>query len=100
MSTSLTRRSALLAGGAAPLAVGLGAGQTLADAPMQGATLPTHNRFALGGFEVTTLLVGSRTVEDPQSIFGMNVSAEEFSAVSAANFLPDDKVQFFFTPTV
>ena len=30
----------------------------------------------------------------------MNVSAEEFAAVSAENFLPADKAQFFFTPTV
>jgi glyoxylase-like metal-dependent hydrolase (beta-lactamase superfamily II) len=30
----------------------------------------------------------------------MNVPPEEFAAVSAENFIPSDKVQFFFTPTV
>lgn len=54
----------------------------------------------IGSFKVSTLLDGARTVPDPQSIFGMNVSAEEFSQVSAANFLPDDEARFYFTPTV
>jgi glyoxylase-like metal-dependent hydrolase (beta-lactamase superfamily II) len=58
------------------------------------------NSFMLGDFEVSTLLAGSRTVESPQEIFGMNVSPEEFAEVSAANFIPTDKAQFFFTPTV
>jgi len=58
------------------------------------------NTLSLGDFEVSTLLAGTRTVENPQSIFGMNVSAEEFAAVSEANFLPTDAAQFFFTPTV
>lgn len=54
----------------------------------------------IGSFKVSTLLDGARTVPNPQSIFGMNVSAEEFSEVSATNFLPDDQVRFYFTPTV
>ncbi|MBX2838747.1 MAG: hypothetical protein KTR35_17950, partial [Gammaproteobacteria bacterium] len=29
----------------------------------------------LGDFEITTLLAGSRVAENPQTIFGMNVSA-------------------------
>ncbi|MFK7853904.1 MAG: hypothetical protein AB8B79_07325 [Granulosicoccus sp.] len=39
-------------------------------------------------------------MENPQSIFGINVSADEFAAVSEANFLPTNAAQFFFTPTV
>lgn len=58
------------------------------------------NTFTMGDFEVSTLLAGTRTVESPQNIFGMNVSADEFQSVSDANFLPADKSQFFFTPTV
>jgi hypothetical protein len=54
----------------------------------------------LGGFEVTTLLGGTRTVPDPQTIFGMNVSPEEFAEVSEAAFIPTDRAQFFFTPTL
>ena len=50
--------------------------------------------------KVTALLGGSSTAEDPNAIFGLNVSPEEFAAVSAANFIPADRVQFFFTPTL
>jgi glyoxylase-like metal-dependent hydrolase (beta-lactamase superfamily II) len=39
-------------------------------------------------------------VGDPQTIFGMNVSAEEFAAASAEANIPVDKAQFFFTPTI
>jgi glyoxylase-like metal-dependent hydrolase (beta-lactamase superfamily II) len=68
---------------------------------MKGADMAAHNRFVLGDFEVTTLMAGTRTVEDdPQGTFGMNVDADTFKSVSAANFIPADKVQFFFTPTV
>jgi len=54
----------------------------------------------IGSFEVSTLLAGTRTAPDPQTIFGMNVTPEEFATVSAENFIPVDKNQFFFTPTV
>lgn len=97
----LSRRAALAAGAALPLAAGLtGARPAQAAADMMGATSINHRRFTLGGFEVTTLLGGSATREGPQGIFGMNVSEEEFAAVSAENFLPADKVQFYFTPTL
>lgn len=59
-----------------------------------------QNTFALGDFQAATLLAGTRTVEDIQKIFGMNVSADEFASVSERNFIPSDKAQFFFTPTV
>lgn len=95
----ISRRHALLSAAALPLAGALPA-PALAAADMKGAASATFNRFKLGAFEVTTLLVGTRTVEGPQQIFGMNVPAEEFAAVSAANYIPADKAQFFFTPTV
>ncbi|MBF9051594.1 MBL fold metallo-hydrolase [Roseobacter sp. HKCCD9010] len=94
----LTRRQTLTAGAALPLAALAPAAQ--ADAPMLGADFAMHRRFTLGGFEVTTLLVGTSPANDLQSIFGMNVSAEEFAEVSAANFISPDQAQFFFTPTV
>ncbi len=95
---NLTRRQTLLSGAAAlPLA----AAPTLSLADGHAATsMPTHRDFTLGDFKVTTLLVGSRSVENPQSIFGLNVDAETFNEVSAANFLSTDAAQFFFTPTV
>ncbi|MEM8630587.1 MAG: MBL fold metallo-hydrolase [Pseudomonadota bacterium] len=95
----LSRRAALAAGAALPLAGAFGT-PALAAVEKKGPTQPTFNRFELGDFEVTTLLGGTRTVEDPQSIFGMNVDADTFAAASEENFIPADKVQFFFTPTV
>ncbi|MFN4129716.1 MAG: MBL fold metallo-hydrolase, partial [Paracoccaceae bacterium] len=71
-----------------------------AAAEMMGAAMPGFNRFKLGGFEVTTLLVGSRPLENPQGTFGTNASPEDFAALSAANFIPADRSQNFFTPTV
>jgi glyoxylase-like metal-dependent hydrolase (beta-lactamase superfamily II) len=96
---SVSRRQALLAGGALPFATLLGASGAQAD----GHAAPgnaIHNSFALGDFSVSTLLAGTRAFDNIQSIFGMNVAAEEFAEVSAQNFIPADKAQFFFTPTV
>ncbi len=66
------------------------------------AMVPNSNKysFMLGDLKVSTLLAGSRVVPEPQSIFGMNVSAEAFAEASAENFLPIDQARFFFTPTV
>ncbi|QYK41390.1 MAG: MBL fold metallo-hydrolase [Paracoccaceae bacterium] len=95
----LSRRHLLAAAAAAPLASAL-ARPALASAGMLGASVPQFNRFKLGAFEVTALLAGTRTVENPKEIFGLNADPAEFDAVSAANFIPTDKAQFFFTPTV
>jgi glyoxylase-like metal-dependent hydrolase (beta-lactamase superfamily II) len=96
--TTITRRQALAATAAIPAAAWAGRGRAAAE--MKGPAMPRFNRFTLGGFEVTTLLAGTATREEPQSIFGMNVSEEEFASVSEDNFLPTDAAQFFFTPTV
>ncbi|WP_103334438.1 MBL fold metallo-hydrolase [Pseudotabrizicola formosa] len=96
----LTRRSALFAAAAAPFAPALLTRPAHAAAEMMGATMPSFNRFKLGGFEVTTLLVGSRPLENPQETFGLNASPEEFAALSEANFIPADMSQNFFTPTI
>ena len=71
-----------------------------AAAEMMGASNPIHNRFKLGEFEVTTLLSGTRTVENVNEIFGLNADPAEFAAASEAAFLPADRAQFFFTPTI
>lgn len=97
--TTFTRRQALAASAALPFAAAA-AQPALAAADMMDATKPTHNRIKLGAFDVTTLLAGTAARDEIQTIFGMNVSAEEFAAVSAENFIPADKSQFFFTPTV
>ncbi|MBA3910134.1 MAG: hypothetical protein C0524_09665 [Rhodobacter sp.] len=46
------------------------------------------HRSKLGGFEVTTLLAGTRSGDKPQEIFGTNASPEDFAALSAADFIP------------
>jgi glyoxylase-like metal-dependent hydrolase (beta-lactamase superfamily II) len=97
---TLTRRHALLAGAALPFAGAFAPQPARAAAEMLGAANPAFNRFKLGGFEVTALLGGSRTVPEPNTIFGLNATPEEFAAASAANFIPADKAQFFFTPTI
>ncbi|MEO0946012.1 MAG: MBL fold metallo-hydrolase [Pseudomonadota bacterium] len=100
MSTpTLTRRAALASAATLPVAATLGATAAKADGH-GGVQNAIQNSFDLGDFKMATLLVGTRTVEDVQGIFGMNVSAEEFAAVSEKNFIPADKAQFFFTPTV
>lgn len=97
--STLSRR-ALLAGAAAPLALPLLPRLAAAEAPMLGVRQPIVNRVKLGAFEVTTVLAGTTPRPDPHSIFGTNISAEEFAAVSAANNIPTDVAQFYFTPTV
>lgn len=97
---TLSRRQALLAGASLPLAAAFAPTLAKAAAEMKGASVPQFNRFKLGGFEVTALLAGTRTVENPTEIFGLNADPAEFSAVSEANFIPTDKAQFFFTPTL
>ncbi len=95
---NLSRRQTLLAGAALPLAA---AAPSVSLAAGHAATsMPTHRDFTLGDFKVTTLLVGSRAVEEPHKIFGLNVDDATFNEVSAANFLSTDAAQFFFTPTV
>ncbi|MDJ0638277.1 MAG: MBL fold metallo-hydrolase [Paracoccaceae bacterium] len=96
----ISRRTVLAAGTALPLAAGLGTSHAALAGGHAGPKNAIQNTFALGDFQVSTLLAGTRPVEDMQTIFGMNVSAEDFASVSAENFIPSDKAQFFFTPTV
>jgi len=100
--TTLSRRKALFTAAALPLAAPalLSARPALAAAPQQGAAHAPFHRVKVGGFEVTTVLAGTRAGDKPQETFGMNVPAEEFAAVSAANFIPADKTFNFFTPVV
>ena len=95
----LNRRQVVLSGMAAPAAI-LSASPLLAAAEMMGVGTTRFNRMKLGGFEVTTLLAGTRTVPGPQNIFGLNASPEDFAAASQAANIPTDAAQFFFTPTV
>ncbi|WP_137110054.1 MBL fold metallo-hydrolase [Rhodobacter sp. SY28-1] len=97
--TRLSRRQALFAGATMPLAATLPL-PVFAKAEMQGAGFAPFNRFKLGAYEVTTLLAGTRAGDKPQETFGTNASPEDFAALSAANFIPADRTQNFFTPVV
>ncbi|MEM1163576.1 MAG: MBL fold metallo-hydrolase [Pseudomonadota bacterium] len=101
MSNATFSRRSVLAGTAALPAAGLlGAAASPALAGGHAAANANKHTFAVGDMEVATLLVGQAVRDNIQSIFGMNVSAEEFEKVSSDNFLPSDKAMFFFTPTV
>ena len=96
---AITRRSVLMGAAALPAVASLPSA-AFARAEMLGAATTRFNRFKLGGFEVTALLAGTRTVPDPHTIFGLDASADDFAAASAAAGIPTDRAQFFFTPTV
>ncbi len=98
--TTLTRRQTIAAGIALPFVATLLPRPALAQETMLGSGFAPWNRFKLGGFEVTTLLAGTRAGDKPQETFGTNATPEDFAALSAANFIPADMTQNFFTPTV
>ncbi len=94
----ISRRHFLAGTAALPV---LAQGSTaMAAADMLGVGPAKFNRMKVGAFEVTTLLAGTRAVENPKGIFGLNVDEAEFDAASAAANIPNDVAQFFFTPTV
>ena len=98
--TTISRRHALLAAAALPLAPAL-APLPAAAAPLQGpAQGAAFNRFRLGAFEVTVLLAGTRVSDKPQETFGLNASPEDFAALSAAAFIPADKTRNYFNPVL
>lgn len=94
----LTRRHALLSAAALPFAGQASPAHAKAD--KLGPASAGFHRFALGDFEVTTLLAGSRLNDKPRESFGLNASDAEFVAASVAAFIPVDKAMNFFTPTL
>jgi glyoxylase-like metal-dependent hydrolase (beta-lactamase superfamily II) len=96
--SDLTRRRLITTAAALPLA-GIAA-KAFAEAPPLGEFFARHRRITLGNFEVTTMLASTNVRADPQSIFGQNVDATEFAAVSTENFLSADETRFYFTPVV
>jgi glyoxylase-like metal-dependent hydrolase (beta-lactamase superfamily II) len=98
--TGLSRRQALVAAAALPFAATHAPTLAQAQVAPQGSGFAPWNRFKLGSFEVTTLLSGSRAGDKPQESFGTNASPEDFAALSTANFIPADRNQGFFTPTL
>lgn len=98
MTINLTRRN-LLAGAAALPATGIAA--TAAAATGGTPSEPQlWQSFRLGEFTVTTLLDASAMREGPKAIFGAEATDAEFTEVSEQNFIPSDRTQFYFTPTL
>ena len=91
---------AAVAAAAAPLAQTVSVRQAQAKAEMKDVDRPTHRRFKLGDFSVTTINDGAISLENPQAIFGTNASKEDFEAHAQANFLPVDRLQISFTPVI
>lgn len=98
----ISRRGAIVAGAAAlaaPAVLG-GARPAAAAAPMLGATVPTHHRFKLGGFEITAIRDGAIQLDGPHPIFGQDQPAETVEAYAAANNLPAKRMEIGFTPFI
>ena len=102
MTLKINRRRAVQTALAAPLAAPLvlGTGEMAFAGGHAAPVMAKARGFVIGDFTVTTLLAGSAMRDEPQKIFGMNVSPEEFAEVSAANFISTDAARFYFTPTV
>lgn len=103
MNFSTDRRS-LMKIGAAGLA-GLATPQIMvraahAQVPMSPAENPGFHRFSLGGFEVTTILDGTRPGDGPHPIFGEDQDAQAVAELLEENFLPAERFVNGFTPTL
>lgn len=71
-----------------------------AKAPMLGGSRPTHYRFKLGDFEVTTLYDGALNIPKVHPIFGKNQKIEDVQAYLVKNHLPPDKMAISFSPVI
>lgn len=101
--SSLSRRSlfkaiALGAGALAAPQILVRAAQ--AEVPMAAAQPAAYKRFTLGEFEITVLSDGHRIVDNPHGIFGMNTSQSDVESLLTESYLPVDKMQFTFAPTL
>ncbi|MFE3837237.1 MBL fold metallo-hydrolase [Pseudogemmobacter sonorensis] len=97
----LSRRQALTAVAALPAAaLAAGAGAPAARAQAAPAGDAAAARFGLGGFSVTSLLAGTRILENPHGTFGTDVAPEAFAAAAEAAFLPVAASRNFFTPVL
>jgi len=98
-----SRRDLLLAGaGTAVAATALNrfVPQAHAAAPMLGNSRPTHYRFKVGDFEITTIFDGALAIPKVYPIFGKNQKIEDVKAYMTENHLPTDKMTISFTPVI
>lgn len=102
-SKALTRREAAFAAAgvlAAPALLTTLSSVAEAAAPMQGASTPSHYRFKLGGFEVTTISDGAIQLDGPHPIFGQNQTQEDVARLAEENHLPGNRMEISFTPVI
>lgn len=99
--TDFTRRTTLAAMGAALAAPALiRATPAAAKAKMMGPLRPTHFRFPLGDFEVTTIFDGAVQLNGPHPIFGEDQFPDDVEELAAAHNLPSGKMEIGFTVTL
>ncbi len=99
----LSRRDLLIAGaGTAVAATALSrfVPEAHAAAPMLGGSRPTHYRFKLGDFEITTIFDGQLAIPKVHPIFGKNQKIEDVQAYMTENHLPADKMTISFSPVI
>lgn len=94
-----TRRAALTGAASLPLAAA-GLTATVAHAQNMGPAAGASRSFTLGDFTVTTLLTASATRDDARQLFAADATDEEFAALSAENFISDQSLQLYVTPTL
>lgn len=100
---NISRRGALIATAGATLAAGvplLRGAPAGAAAKMLGVHRPSHYRFKLGTFEVTTFLDGSVQRDGPFPIFGGDQPEADIHALLESNFLPAAKFENSYVPTL
>lgn len=101
MSTpTITRRGTLAGAGALAALPLLRATGARAEAPLLGPSRPTHYRFSLGEYEVTTLLDGALPFDGPHPIFGEDQPEEAVQELAEASFLPRTRMENVFVPVV
>ena len=85
---------------AAPAILGAFALPVRAAAPPLGPSAPTHYRFRLGDFEVTTILDAGAMIDGPWPIVGEDRPKAEVERLMRDNLLPETRFQPGFTPTL
>ncbi|WP_128253291.1 MBL fold metallo-hydrolase [Falsirhodobacter deserti] len=95
---TMTRRTALTAGAALPLASLVPV--TVSAQTSEATDMPLHHSFMLGNMRITVLLAGQSPMQDPHGTFGLNASDEEFRELSEENFIPADRALGNYCPVV
>jgi glyoxylase-like metal-dependent hydrolase (beta-lactamase superfamily II) len=101
--SGLTRRQVLASAAAlaaSRLLAGCGALPGPASTPQLGPSQPTHYRFELGAFEVTTISDAGAMIDGPWPIVGEDQPPAKVERLMRDNLLPEKRFQPGFTPTL